>query len=453
MAGNLTFDELKRRSRPAPSTPCVAAFADMQGRLIGKRFQAEYFVESAYDETHGCNYLLPTTSTWSRCRATRRRAGSKGYGDFVMKPDLSTMRACRGCREDRAGALRRAGPPPSRGRAALAARHPEGAGDAARRPGHDGLLRLRAGILPVRRDLRDAPAQELLRASKTASPYIEDYHIFQTTKEEGVMRAIRNGLAGAGIPVENSKGEWGPGQEEINVRYAEALDDGRPARHHEERQQGDRLASGQGRSPSWRSGTTASPAIPATSTSRCGTADGKTPLFFDKGGEHGMSTTDAALRRPGQLELCARDHLLPRALHQLLQALPGRHLRADRGGLERRQPHRRLPPVRRGHQGHPHRVPHRRRRPQSLSRLRRADCARASTASRRSWSSSRPSRATPTSGKRLREIPKTLREATDLLDRSKMLRTAFGDEVIDHYVAHRATGSSSNMTAASPTGN
>ena len=59
---------------------------------------------------------------------------------------------------------------------------------------------------------------------KTAGYYIEDYHILQTTKEEGVMRAIRKGLQGAGIPVENSKGEWGPGQEEINVRYADALD-------------------------------------------------------------------------------------------------------------------------------------------------------------------------------------------------------------------------------------
>ena len=58
----------------------------------------------------------------------------------------------------------------------------------------------------------------------TASPYIEDYMISMTTKEEGVMRGMRNGLEAAGIPIENSKGEWGPGQEEINVRYAEALE-------------------------------------------------------------------------------------------------------------------------------------------------------------------------------------------------------------------------------------
>ena len=78
------------------------------------------------------------------------------------------------------------------------------------------------------------------REPKTAGYYIEDYHVFQTSKEEPVMRAIRNGLHGAGIPVENSKGEWGPGQEEINVRYAEALD--MADRHvlDQERLQGDR---------------------------------------------------------------------------------------------------------------------------------------------------------------------------------------------------------------------
>jgi glutamine synthetase len=56
------------------------------------------------------------------------------------------------------------------------------------------------------------------------SQYLEDYHILQTTREEGLVRAIRNGMEGAGVPVEFSKGEWGAGQEEINLRYAEALE-------------------------------------------------------------------------------------------------------------------------------------------------------------------------------------------------------------------------------------
>ena len=69
-----------------------------------------------------------------------------------------------------------------------------------------------------------APAQKVYKNLKTAGWYIEDYHILQTTKEEGLIRAIRNGMDAAGIPVEFSKGEWGPGQAELNLRYAEAVE-------------------------------------------------------------------------------------------------------------------------------------------------------------------------------------------------------------------------------------
>ena len=101
-------------------------------------------------------------------------------------------------------------------------------------------------------------------------------------------------------------------------------------------------------------------------------ADGKTPLFFDKKADWTLSTLGQQWAA-GPAEIRQGIHLVPGALHQLLQALPGRHLRADQDHLERGQPHRRLPPVRRGHQGHPHGMPHRRRRPQPLSRLRGAD--------------------------------------------------------------------------------
>src|ERR1051326_390646 len=56
------------------------------------------------------------------------------------------------------------------------------------------------------------------------SGYMEDYHILQTTREEPLIRAIRNGMEGADVPIETSKGEWGKGQEEINLRYAAALE-------------------------------------------------------------------------------------------------------------------------------------------------------------------------------------------------------------------------------------
>jgi glutamine synthetase len=54
--------------------------------------------------------------------------------------------------------------------------------------------------------------------------YIEDYHILQGTKAEWLLRQIRNGMEGAAVPVENSKGEWGYGQQEINLRYTDALE-------------------------------------------------------------------------------------------------------------------------------------------------------------------------------------------------------------------------------------
>src|SRR5439155_989319 len=68
-----------------------------------------------------------------------------------------------------------------------------------------------------------ARAKRSQRMTRLAS-YLEDYHIFQTTKEEPLIRAIRNGMEGADVPIETSKGEWGRGQEEINLRYAEALE-------------------------------------------------------------------------------------------------------------------------------------------------------------------------------------------------------------------------------------
>jgi glutamine synthetase len=57
----------------------------------------------------------------------------------------------------------------------------------------------------------------------TAASYVEDYHIFQGTREEGLLRAIRLGLDGSGVPIEGSKGEWGPGQQEINLAYSDAF--------------------------------------------------------------------------------------------------------------------------------------------------------------------------------------------------------------------------------------
>ena len=199
----------------------VVAMVDMQGRLIGKRFQAEYFLAGAHQETHACNYLLANDIDMEPVPGYAAASWDKGYGDFVMKPDLSTLRPL----------------PWLEGTALVLA-------DVLDHHHHDvphsprAILKRQVARL-TRMGMRPFCASELefylfdesfesvaakrWHGLKTAGTYIEDYNILQTTKEEGVMRAIRKGLQAAGIPVENSKGEWGPGQGEINVRYADAL--------------------------------------------------------------------------------------------------------------------------------------------------------------------------------------------------------------------------------------
>jgi glutamine synthetase len=200
----------------------LVAFPDMQGRLIGKRFQAEFFLEGAIDVTHGCDYLLADDIDMEPVPGYAAASWEKGYGDFVMKPDLATLMKCTWL-EGTALVIadlvdhHHHEPIPHSPRAVLK-------GQLARLD-RLGLTANFASELEFYlfdegfREIHDKGHRNL----RTAGYYIEDYHIFQTTKEEPVMRALRKQLTASGIPVENSKGEWGPGQEEINVRYADAL--------------------------------------------------------------------------------------------------------------------------------------------------------------------------------------------------------------------------------------
>src|SRR6188474_1038175 len=84
MAGTLTFDQLNKAVAADDIDTVLACAVDMQGRLIGKRFLAKYFVESAYDETHGCNYLLANDIDMEPVPGYKAANWSQGYGDFVM---------------------------------------------------------------------------------------------------------------------------------------------------------------------------------------------------------------------------------------------------------------------------------------------------------------------------------------------------------------------------------
>jgi glutamine synthetase len=222
MTGNLGFEALVGAVKSGAIDTVLVCMVDMQGRLIGKRFQAEYFLDSAQQETHACDYLLANDIDMEPVPGYAAASWDKGYGDFVLKPDLSTLRRL----------------PWLEGTALVLA---DVLDHDHRAVAHSprAMLKRQVERLAAKK-MRAFCASELefylfdetyasaaakrYAGLQTAGAYIEDYHILQTSKEEGVMRAIRRGLQGAGIPVENSKGEWGPGQEEINVRYADALE-------------------------------------------------------------------------------------------------------------------------------------------------------------------------------------------------------------------------------------
>ncbi len=287
MAGNLSFEQLQKDVASGDIDTVLVCITDMQGRLIGKWFIGSFFVESAHDETHGCNYLLANDIDMEPVPGYAAASWSKGYGDFVMKTDMSTLRRV-----------------PWLEKTALVLadiqdhHHHEDLPHSPR-----GILKKQIARLTERgwmayfaselefflfEETYDSARAKKFTGLSTASPYIGDYGIQITSKEEPYMRAIRNGLAGAGIPVENSKGEWGPGQEEINVRYAEALE---MADSHVIMKNGCKeIAHNMGKAITFMAKYNYGLAGNSSHIhNSLWSADGKTPLFLDKKGERGMS--------------------------------------------------------------------------------------------------------------------------------------------------------------------
>jgi hypothetical protein len=107
-------------------------------------------------------------------------------------------------------------------RAGGAALDPAPADEAARQAGFAAFAATELEHYLFRTSYRDA-AQQDFRNLEPAGWYLEDYHILQGTRTEGFHAAARRHLKLSGVPVETSKGEWGRGQHELNIRYAEAL--------------------------------------------------------------------------------------------------------------------------------------------------------------------------------------------------------------------------------------
>ncbi|MDJ0685106.1 MAG: glutamine synthetase family protein [Alphaproteobacteria bacterium] len=222
MTAPLTFDSLEDMAAQGGVDTVLVCFVDMQGRLMGKRFHVSNFLESAHQETHCCDYLLATDLEMATPDGYASSSWKRGYGDYVMKPDLSTLRLTPWL-EGTAMVLcdildhHDHAPIPHAPRQMLKEQ-------IARLSKHD-LAPMMATELEffIFRKPLDQLRAEGYRDLETLGPYNEDYHILQTSKEEHVMRPLRNHLYAAGIPIENSKGEAEAGQEELNIRYADAL--------------------------------------------------------------------------------------------------------------------------------------------------------------------------------------------------------------------------------------
>jgi len=194
----------------------------MQGRLMGKRFHAEAFVESGFEETHCCNYLLATDLEMATPEGYASTSWEQGYGDYVMKPDMATMRTVPWL-EATAMVLcdvldhHTHKPVPHSPRAMLKKQIAK-----LETMGFDAIMATELEFFIFEKSFEEI-AKGGFRDLTPISAYNGDYHILQTTKEEHIMRPIRNHLYAAGIPVEGTKGEAEAGQEELNIKYDEAL--------------------------------------------------------------------------------------------------------------------------------------------------------------------------------------------------------------------------------------
>ncbi|MFF3348596.1 glutamine synthetase family protein [Streptomyces sp. NPDC002779] len=200
----------------------VLAFPDMQGRLQGKRFAARFFLDEVlHHGTEGCNYLLAVDTEMNTVDGYAMSSWDRGYGDFAMHADLTTLRRV----------------PWNAGTAMVIADLAWEDGSpvvAAPRQILRRQLERLAGLgltaqvgteleFIVFKDTYEQAWDAGYRGLTPANQYNIDYSVLGTGRIEPLLRRIRNEMAGAGLTVESAKGECNPGQHEIVFRYDEAL--------------------------------------------------------------------------------------------------------------------------------------------------------------------------------------------------------------------------------------
>ena len=220
----MNLDELAKRVAAGEVETVLVAFTDHYGRLLGKRFDAEMFVaEIAKGGAHACDYLLTVDMEMEPVPGYRFANWELGYGDFHHVPDAATLREASwleksalvlcDVKDEKTLELVSVAP-----RSVLRKQI-----DWGRRLGYSAFAATELEHYLFRTSYREA-AMQGYRDIEPAGWYLEDYHMLQGARTESFHAAARRHLKRSGVPVENSKGEWGKGQHELNIRYAEALE-------------------------------------------------------------------------------------------------------------------------------------------------------------------------------------------------------------------------------------
>jgi glutamine synthetase len=215
--------ELETLIRRGEVDTVLTVFPDGLGRLMGKRVVGRYFLDHVRSQgLHACIYLFTVDMEMEPLPGFTLTSWERGYGDMKLEPDLGTWRLVPWLPKTAlvfCDVYTEEGLPIEEAPRWVLRRQIE-------RAATQGLVVKMGSELELYlfKESMDEARAKRYQGLEPVSSYLEDYHILQTSKEEGLVRAIRNHMEAARVPVEFSKGEWGRGQEEINLRYAPALE-------------------------------------------------------------------------------------------------------------------------------------------------------------------------------------------------------------------------------------
>jgi glutamine synthetase len=219
----LTVDELKEKVASGEIDTVISAVCDMQGRLIGKRVVASFFVDHLLGHgTHFCTYMLGTDMEMNTPDGFPLMNWESGYGDYLARSDWSTLRQIPWLEktalvfgdavDEATGELVPVAP-----RTVL-----RGQIEKIAALGYTPMMASELEFYVLTDTYERAHAKGFANLERFGW-YNEDYHLLQATKAEPLYRQFRNSMNDAGVPIEFSKGEAAPGQHEVNIHYADAL--------------------------------------------------------------------------------------------------------------------------------------------------------------------------------------------------------------------------------------